>query len=30
VQAVEDLVPAKFKDLNVKAFLAGREMAAGI
>lgn len=27
VQAVEALVPAKFKELNVKAFLAGREMA---
>ncbi|MDD3653357.1 MAG: indolepyruvate oxidoreductase subunit beta [Desulfotomaculaceae bacterium] len=26
VQAVGDLVPAKFKDLNVKAFQAGREM----
>ncbi|AGL01388.1 indolepyruvate oxidoreductase subunit beta [Desulfoscipio gibsoniae] len=28
LQAVQDLVPAKFKELNVKAFLAGREMAA--
>jgi indolepyruvate ferredoxin oxidoreductase beta subunit len=25
LQVVADLVPAKFKDLNVKAFLAGRE-----
>jgi len=29
LQAVEDLVPAKFKELNVKAFQAGREMASG-
>ena len=29
LRAVEDLVPAKFKELNVKAFWAGREMAAG-
>jgi len=27
LQAVQDLVPAKFKELNVKAFLAGRELA---
>jgi len=27
VQAVKRLVPAKFKDLNEKAFMAGREMA---
>lgn len=26
-QAVQDLVPAKFKELNVKAFWAGRELA---
>jgi indolepyruvate ferredoxin oxidoreductase beta subunit len=30
LQAVENLVPAKFKELNVKAFLAGREMAVVI
>ncbi len=28
LQSVQDLVPAKFKELNVKAFLAGRELAA--
>lgn len=28
-KAVEDMVPPKFKELNVKAFHAGREMLAG-
>ena len=30
LQAVQNLVPSKFKELNVQAFLAGRDIVAGI